>query len=250
MNNLKSENSNDAAIILADLHLSFGDKKILQGLNLKVKKGEIVAIMGPSGCGKSTLSKIIVGLLSPQQGDVQVSGDKIAMSFQNGALFTSLTIGENIDLVLTHNTDLDEEDRKKQIDKVLDLVGLLEDRDNYPEALSGGMAKRAGIARAIAIEPELMLYDEPSAGLDPITAHKLDQDLRDINEKLGMTTLLVTHELDSVRTMASRVALLYEGQIRFDGTSEEFFSSDNEYAVQFREGLKEGPFTATNNKGK
>jgi len=234
------------AVVIRDLKLAYGDKHVLDGVNLTIEKGAIVAIMGPSGCGKSTLLKVVSGLLAPDEGKMELFVEKPAMSFQNGALFTSMTVAENIDVVLKHNTSLKQSERRKRIDEVLALVGLDGEQDSYPSELSGGMNKRAGIARAIAVEPDLILHDEPSTGLDPIMAEKLNYDLRKISRDLKMTTLLVTHDLNSIRTLPDRVVMLWQGKVQFEGTADEFFSTDNDYAVQFRECREEGPMDLMN----
>ena len=180
---MNSTNTKSKAMIsLKDIHLSFGERTILDGVNLKVFPGEIATVLGPSGAGKSTIIKIIAGLLEPDSGEVLVKSKKIGFAFQYSALFSSYTVQENLELVLEQTTNLSSREIRLKSEEALELVGLLHVRDHFPSQISGGMQKRVGIARALAIEPDIMLYDEPSAGLDPIVAHKLEEDLKRINE--------------------------------------------------------------------
>lgn len=228
-------------IELKDIHLSFGDHQVLRGINLTVSQNEIVAILGPSGSGKSTLIKIVVGLLTPDQGEVIVRSDRVGLAFQGGALFTSLSVADNLGLVLERTTNLKPDEIERRIQESLELVGLEEAIHKMPNELSGGMQKRVGIARALCIEPDIMLYDEPSAGLDPILAAKLEKDLREINQERRMATILVTHEMPSIETMADRVVLLYQGELVFNGSKEEFLSTREPHAYQFRTRREAGP---------
>lgn len=229
---------------LHDVCLSFGRKIILDHFSLTLNRNEVLTIVGPSGTGKSTLVKIITGLLEPDSGEVIVRSDRIGLAFQSGALFTSLTVAENIVLVLERTTDLDDIEIEKRVDEALKLVGLETEADKMPDELSGGMQKRVGIARALAIEPEIMLYDEPSAGLDPILANRLEKDLRRINEERGMGTLLVSHELPTIENMADRVLMLYEGKVVYQGTKDDFFTTREPHALQFRTRRETGPIDA------
>lgn len=221
-------------IILRDICLVYDEAPVLDGISFTVYKNEVVALVGPSGAGKTSLIKIITGLVFPDSGEAKVMSDRIGMAFQYGALFTSLTVKENIALVLEQTIDLEKKALEERIGEALTLVGLAEEGEKYPNELSGGMQKRVGIARALAIHPDIMIYDEPSAGLDPILAERLEKDLRRINEERGMATLVVTHELPTVWNLADRVIMLYEGRIVYEGTKEDFFSTHEPYVLQFR----------------
>ncbi len=228
-------------IELKNVSLSFGPKRILNGVHLKVYRNEMVAILGPSGSGKSTLLKIVAGLLEVDEGEVNIRSDKIGLSFQYGALFSSMSVEDNLWLVLSRSTNLSDAEIERRIDEALTLVGLEEEKKKFPDALSGGMIKRVDIARALAIHPDIMLYDEPSAALDPVLAGKLEKDLRDINKKLKIASLVVTHELPTVKNLADRVILLYEGKFVYEGSTEDFFSTEEPHAKQFRTRQEYGP---------
>ena len=228
-------------IALQDIHLSYQSTKVLNGISLEVWPDEVVAIVGPSGTGKSTLLKIITGLLTPDSGDVVLQTNNIGLAFQDGALFSSLSVAENISIVLERTTDLSVEDIDQRIQESLELVGLSDAREKFPNELSGGMQKRVGIARALAIEPDIMLYDEPSAGLDPILAHKLEDDLRRINRKRKLGSVLVTHELPTIQNLADRVVMLYHGRIVYTGSKDDFMTTGEPYALQFRTRREAGP---------
>jgi phospholipid/cholesterol/gamma-HCH transport system ATP-binding protein len=240
--NTPAEFKDDEVMVeLKDVHLSFGHKKILKGVSFQVRRNEILTVVGPSGTGKSTTVKIITGLLTPDSGEVIVKSDKIGLAFQGGALFTSLSVGDNLGFILERTTDLEDEEIERKIQESLALVGLENEINKMPDELSGGMQKRVGIARALAIDPDIMLYDEPSAGLDPILANKLEKDLRRVNEERKVATLLVTHELPSIENMADRIVMLYEGEIVYEGTRDDFFSTREPYAYQFRTRREAGP---------
>jgi phospholipid/cholesterol/gamma-HCH transport system ATP-binding protein len=228
-------------VSLQDICLKYGEKVILDGISLEVCPGEIVAVLGPSGSGKSTLIKIVAGLLVPDSGQVTLSSNKIGMAFQYGALFSSMSIAENLSLVLERTTHLAAEEIENRIRKYLTMVGLEEVMDKLPNALSGGMQKRVGIARALAIQPDIMLLDEPSAGLDPILASRLEKDFSRINEELQLATILVTHEMPTIENLADRVVLLYKGKFVYQGTIEDFLRTDEPHAYQFRTRNEAGP---------
>lgn len=226
---------------LRDIVLQYGDKKILDGVSMEVYRDEVVAVVGPSGTGKSTLIKIISGLLIPDGGEVTVHSEKIGLAFQYGALFSSMTVAENLAFALEQTTDLEDDEIERRTREALELVGLADDGHKLPGELSGGMQKRVGIARALVIHPDIMLYDEPSAGLDPILAHQLEQDLGRINREMKMASVLVTHEMPSIENMADRVIMLYEGKIVYQGSKEDFFGTDEPHARQFRNRQPKGP---------
>ncbi|HEX6588615.1 MAG TPA: ATP-binding cassette domain-containing protein [Longimicrobiales bacterium] len=236
-------------IELRDVFLTF-DHPILQGVDLDVRQGETLHIVGESGTGKSTILKLVMRLLQPDRGTVRVFGEDIAaytfqealelrrrigMVFQNAALFDSLNIYENIAYPLRENTDMDEDDIERTVREKLDFVDLDPDRvmPQLPSELSGGMRKRVGIARAIATDPEVVLYDEPTAGLDPLTVGTINDLIRKLQRELGVTSVLVSHDIRAGFRVANRVSLLREGRIRFTGTPEEMVAADDPYINAF-----------------
>jgi phospholipid/cholesterol/gamma-HCH transport system ATP-binding protein len=213
----------DVVVEAKDLTIGYGSRTVLQNLNFKVYSGEIFIILGGSGCGKSTLLKHLIGLYSPFGGDILIHGEsmvssesakkrgmmrKFGVTYQDGALFGSLTLGENIALPLEEYTDLTKEEREAVIDEKLRLVSLTGFKDYMPSEISGGMRKRAGLARAMALNPGLLFFDEPSAGLDPISSAELDKLILTLRKEVGATMIIVTHELDSIFTVADRVIML------------------------------------------
>ncbi len=219
-----------------NLVASYGDRTVLKGVNLDIYPGESLAILGRSGCGKSTLLRHMIGLLKPQSGQVIIKGKdinaisedekielfkKIGMLFQSSALFNSMTIGDNVAFPLREHTDLEESTIQIMMKMKLDLVGLSGFDQFKPAQLSGGMKKRAGLARAIAMDPEVLFCDEPSAGLDPVVAAGLDNLIIKLKKAFKMTIVVVTHEMESVFTMADRIAMMHEGKILAVGTKEE-----------------------------
>ncbi len=248
-----------AVVAMADVHLSFGKEEILRGLNLRVEAGERLAILGKSGGGKSTLLRLILGILKPQKGTVRFRGmevnrlsrwrlnrirQKIGMVYQYSALISSLTVAENLALPLEELTDLTASEIDKKVDEKLAMVNMLETRNKMPGDLSGGMRKRVGLARALVLDPELILYDEPSAGLDPVTSAVIDELMMSMSDKTGATSIVVTHEMDSAFKVATRMAMLHEGKIIADGKPEEFRNSADPLVKQFIEGNAVGPLTA------
>mgnify|MGYP001011980278 CR=1 FL=1 len=236
-------------IEIIDLHKSFGSNKVLQGINLTINKGESLAIIGKSGSGKSVLLKNIVGLLEPDQGEVKIEGKNISslskkelyevrkkfgFLFQGAALFDSMTVEENISLPLVENNQAI---TKEKIDSIvedkLNLVGLPGTQKLKPSELSGGMKKRVGLARALVTDPDYILYDEPTTGLDPIMSDSIDELIRSLSDKLDVTSIVVTHDMVSVRNTADRVAMVHNGKIYFTGTPQELLDSDDQVAVNF-----------------
>jgi phospholipid/cholesterol/gamma-HCH transport system ATP-binding protein len=228
---------NAVAIAIRNLAARFGSREILSDINLGILRGETFVILGGSGCGKSTLLRMIVGLMRPTQGEIwindlditQLSEDefnelrkKMGMAFQNSALFNSMTVGENVALPLREHTDLEDSTIQIMTRIKLEQVGLSGCDPLMPSQLSGGMRKRAGIARALAMDPEILLFDEPSAGLDPIIAAGIDELILRLKQAFRMTIVLVTHELASAFLLADRIAMLDQGAILFVGTPDDF----------------------------
>jgi phospholipid/cholesterol/gamma-HCH transport system ATP-binding protein len=238
-------------IQLIDVHKSFGPKKVLDGFTLEVREGETMVIIGYSGTGKSVAIKHIVGLLEPDAGEVVVDGKDvprlprrelyelraaIGYVFQFAALFDSFSIGENVAMGLRKQGKLSPAEIEERVHEALDLVDLPDVADRYPAELSGGMRKRVGIARAIALRPKYILYDEPTTGLDPVTSAVIDQLMIRMREKLGVTSVVITHDMRSAYTVGSRISMLYEGRVRQVGTVEEIQRTTDPIVRQFIEG--------------
>jgi phospholipid/cholesterol/gamma-HCH transport system ATP-binding protein len=235
-------------IQINDLKKSFDTKQVLRGIDLTIKEGETVAIIGESGCGKSVLLKHMIGLLVPDEGTVTIDGLEITRAherdifairrqigflFQNAALFDSMTVYENITLGLWEGGIRDTKQLREITRTKLELVGLHGIEDRSPSELSGGMRKRVGLARALAMEPKYMFYDEPTTGLDPVTSNQIDHLIANLTHKLPVTSLIVTHDLFTVRNIAKRVVYIVEGKIYFDGTPEELIESEDLMVSRF-----------------
>ena len=238
-------------IRLVDVYKSFGKKKVLEGFSLDVAEGETMAIIGSTGSGKSVAIKHIVGLLEPDSGTVFVDNkevpklsraelyalrSKIGYVFQFAALFDSMTVGDNVAMGLRKEHKLTEKEIAARVTESLALVDLPGVETKFPAELSGGMRKRVGIARGIARKPKYILYDEPTTGLDPITSAVIDQLMVRMREKLGVTSIVITHDMRSAYTVGSRIAMLYEGKIRQVGTVEEIKHTEDPIVRQFIEG--------------
>src|SRR5919112_716629 len=238
-------------IQLKNVHKAFGPKRVLDGFTLDVPDGETMVIIGYSGTGKSVAIKHIVGLLEPDLGEVWVDGlnvpelsrrelyalrSRIGYVFQFAALFDSYTIGENVAMGLRKQGELTDREIDQRIEEALDLVDLPGVRERFPAELSGGMRKRVGIARAIALRPKYILYDEPTTGLDPVTSAVIDQLMVRMREKLGVTGVVITHDMRSAYTVGTRIAMLYRGRVRTVGTVDEIRESDDPIVRQFIEG--------------
>ena len=215
---------------------SFGSNRIYRDITLDIHRGETLCIIGGSGTGKSVMMKMLVGLLEPDAGEIQVFGQsiigfkqrqwldirrRVAMLFQGGALFDSFTVGENIQYPMIEHKWGDKPTREKRVSEVLEMVGLGKIEHLYPSEISGGMKKRVALARVIAVEPEVLLYDEPTTGLDPISIRRINGLIRNLQERLNVTSMVVTHEMPSVFTIADRIAMLHDQHIAFVGTPEE-----------------------------
>jgi len=246
-------------IEIIDLHKRFGDLQVLRGLNLTVEKGESMTVIGGSGSGKSVLLKHIIGLLFPDRGRVIVDGQelnkldedglneirkKFGMLFQGAALFDSLTVWENVGFSLKQHTKFSDEKIRKIVTEKLALVGLKDVEDKMPADLSGGMKKRVGLARAIAMDAAIILYDEPTTGLDPISADAINDLIVDLRGKLGVTSVAITHDMQSAYKISDRIAMLYKGEIQEIGSPTEIKNSNNPIVRQFITGSATGPITA------
>jgi phospholipid/cholesterol/gamma-HCH transport system ATP-binding protein len=228
-------------IEINNLHKKFKEKKVLLGINLMIKTGETIAIIGRSGCGKSVLIKHIVGLLFPDKGYVKVDNQNISelnsktlfnvrrkfgFLFQGSALFDSMTVGENVALpIVENNHSIPISEVEEIVEKKLSLVGLSNIQNLKPSELSGGMKKRVALARALVTDPDYILYDEPTTGLDPIMSDSIDDMIKELNVKLKVTSIVVTHDMVSVKNVADKVAMIHEGEIYFQGTPEELLNS-------------------------
>ena len=238
-------------IQLVDVHKAFGPKRVLCGFSLDVVEGETMVIIGYSGTGKSVAIKHIVGLLEPDHGTVYVDElevpalprrelyalrSRIGYVFQFAALFDSLTIGDNVAMGLRKQNELSEPEIAQRVNETLELVDLPNVADRFPAELSGGMRKRVGIARAIALRPKYLLYDEPTTGLDPVTSAVIDQLMVRMREKLGVTGVVITHDMRSAYTVGTRIAMLYRGRVRTVGSVDEIRDSQDPVVRQFIEG--------------
>ena len=268
---MQPSQDSDAVIEVDDLVMRFGKQTVLAGLDLKVRRGETLVVMGGSGCGKSTLLRLMIGSLQPTQGAIRLFGQDIGRTseqeldavrrrfgilFQSGALYQSMSIADNVALPMRELTDLPDDLIQLQVKMKLEAVGLREHADKFPAQISGGMKKRAGLARALALDPEIIFYDEPSAGLDPVTSAEIDQLILTLTKKLGVTSVVVTHEMDSAFTIADRMVMLDKGRclkiaprqdyerIR-NATREEagMLSEDDRIVRQFIRGDAYGPIT-------
>lgn len=250
MENLKFE--------IIDLYKSFGEKKVLKGLNLNVEKGLSVVIVGGSGVGKSVFLKTLIGLLKPDAGKVLVDSvdifslserelnefrKKFGMCFQEGALFDSMTVFENIAFPLMRHRVMPVEKIKERVYECLEIVKLKGVENKFPSQLSGGMRRRVGFARAIALKPEILLFDEPTTGLDPVMTALIAETIKDLMKGDEVTAITITHDLQAASIIADKIAMLFDGKIVFFGSKEEFFESQHPAVVQFRTSNPKGPWT-------
>lgn len=240
--------TNTTPVVIRQLRKSFGAQVVLAGIDLTVKRGETLAVLGQSGTGKSVLLKLIIGLLRADSGSIDVEGERIdpadrarlnairkriGFLFQQAALYDSLSVAENVDFPLLRHTKLAPADRAKRVRELLAIVGMERDADKSPSQLSGGMQKRVGLARALALDPEIVLFDEPTAGLDPITADGIDKLMIRLKQERRITSIVVTHDIHGVRSFADRVVMLREGRIAMDGTFADLERSKDEFLARF-----------------
>jgi phospholipid/cholesterol/gamma-HCH transport system ATP-binding protein len=243
-------------IKLTDVHKSFGAQKVLNGLNLEIPEGKVTAIIGPSGEGKSVLLKHIIGLLQPDSGRVEVDGEsilglrrsqlnrireKFGMLFQNAALFDSMSVFENVAFPLQEKTKLTRDEIRRRVVSALEDVGLKNVEDKFPDELSGGMKKRVGLARAVVLNPKIILFDEPTTGLDPVIKRAIHHLIRETHTKFGFTAVVVSHEIPEIFDIAQNVAMLYQGEILQHGTPDDIQASTHPVVRQFISGSLDGP---------
>jgi phospholipid/cholesterol/gamma-HCH transport system ATP-binding protein len=245
-----------AAMEFIDVHKAFGRNKILRGLNMEIPDDKISMILGPSGTGKSVCIKHMVGLLYPDEGDVLVHGEsvpgmkddelfemrkKFGVLFQDGALFGSMNLWDNVAFPLRQHTDKGDAEIEEIVNQRLREVGLEGSSDKMPNELSGGMRKRAGFARALVLDPDIVLFDEPDSGLDPVRTALLCELIKEIHEENGGAYVVITHDIMSAKRVAEYIAVLWKGRIVESGPAEELFNSDNQFVNQFLSGASQGP---------
>lgn len=246
----------EPAIRIVDLHKGFGENKVLRGINLDIYRGRINFIIGRSGGGKSVLLKHITGLFKPDRGRILIGGRNIAqlsekrmndirkqfgMLFQDGALFDSMTVGENVAFPLRAHTRLKNKDIQGLVQEKLRQVGLEKIEDMMPSDISGGMRKRVGLARAMVLEPEILLFDEPTTGLDPIMSEQIDELIVNTQKSLNVTSIVISHDIPATLRIADKVAMVYQGKIIIHGTPDELVHSRDPVVRQFLEGEADGP---------
>jgi phospholipid/cholesterol/gamma-HCH transport system ATP-binding protein len=243
------QDSSVPAVAVQDVHKSFGAQKVLNGVGLSVAKGETLAVLGRSGTGKSVLLRLIIGLAKPDSGSVRIQGQEIAdipmdgmgeirkkmgFLFQHAALYDSLTVGENVAFPLEHHRrDLSRSQRDDRVMQLLGEVGMESARDKMPSNISGGMQKRVGLARALALDPHILLLDEPTAGLDPISSGEIDDLVLKLQSEHQMASIVVTHDMHSAKTIANRLAILDKGNVVIEGTFAELQQSDIGFVKEF-----------------
>jgi phospholipid/cholesterol/gamma-HCH transport system ATP-binding protein len=243
-------------IQLTNLHKAFGSQNVLNGLNLTIPDGQITAIIGPSGEGKSVLLKHIIGLMQPDSGQIEIDGEsiigirrsemnrireKFGMLFQNAALFDSMNVFENVAFPLQEKTSLSTDEIRTRVLTALEDVGLKNVEHKFTDELSGGMKKRVGLARALLLNPKIILFDEPTTGLDPIIKRAIHQLIRETHTKFGFTALIVSHEIPDIFDIAQNVAMLFRGEILQFGTADELINSTDPVVKQFISGSLDGP---------
>jgi len=239
------------AIEVESLSKSFGEQTVLKRISLEIAQGETLAVLGRSGTGKSVLLKLIIGLHKPDSGSIRVNGEevtnlppkelnevrkKVGFLFQQAALYDSLTVEENVAFPLRRHSRMSDDERNKRVHELLASVGMDQDSHKLPAQLSGGMQKRVGLARALALEPDILLFDEPTAGLDPITAAEIDDLILRLQKERHMASVVVTHDIHGARAVSDRLALLRDGEILIEGTFEDLRKSRDPFVMQFLNG--------------
>jgi phospholipid/cholesterol/gamma-HCH transport system ATP-binding protein len=239
---------NSLPIAIAHLSKSFGAQKVLESIDLTIARGQTVSLLGRSGTGKSVLLRLLVGLDQPDSGSIRIDGEeitslgmdqlnkirqKLGFVFQQAALYDSLTLGENVEFPLKRQRKLSPPERKEKVQQLLASVGLEGDVDKFPSEISGGMKKRAGLARALALDPAIVFFDEPTAGLDPITAAEIGQLITKLAKQRGMTSVVATHDMHSVRCFSDRAVLLDKGKVLIDGSFADFENSTDPFVAEF-----------------
>lgn len=260
---MKPAPDSQAVVELAGVRLAFGEKEVLKGVDLRVQPRDRIVVLGQSGGGKSTILRLILGILKPTGGEVRFQGQdvarmrrrplnamrrKIGMVYQYSALISSLSVRDNLALPLEELTDKSREEIDELVAQKLEMVGMADARDKMPAELSGGMRKRVGLARGIMLDPALILYDEPSAGLDPVISSVIDELIIKLSDEIGATSIIVTHEMESAFKIATRIAMLFEGRIIADDTPERFKDHDDPVVAQFIAGSTEGPILENNQR--
>ena len=246
---------NEPLLQIRELRKAFGEQKVLDGIDLDVNKGETLTVLGRSGTGKSVLLKLIIGLQKPDSGSIRIKGSevttmktdqlddvrkKIGFLFQYSALYDSLSVEENVAFPLRRHTRMPENERRDKVRELLSLVGMEEASAKMPAEISGGMKKRVGLARALAMEPDLLLMDEPTAGLDPITAGEINELILQLQRARSVSSVVVTHEMQTVQAVSDRIAMLHEGSIRIEGTFEDLKRSQDSLVAAFvKQGMEE-----------
>jgi phospholipid/cholesterol/gamma-HCH transport system ATP-binding protein len=251
--NMENDGHNPA-IRVQGLSKSFGEQKVLDGVDLEVAKGETLTVLGRSGTGKSVMLKLVIGLQKPDSGEIEIDGEEITKMqldelnrirkrvgflFQGAALYDSLTVEENVAFPLRRHTEMTDSERGDRVGELLSRVGMAEDRKKMPADVSGGMKKRVGLARALALDPEILLLDEPTAGLDPITADEIIELIREMQGERKISSIVVTHDMRSVENVADRVAMLNKGRILIEGTLGDLRQSDDPLVSRFIDEQKE-----------
>src|SRR5436309_1641508 len=243
-----SNQTNDSPIVIEGLRKAFGEQKVLDGINLKVAKRETVAVLGRSGGGKSVFLKLLIRLQTPDSGSIRIAGQeitklnekqlndvrkKIGFLFQQAALYDSLTVEENVAFPLSRHSKMSAQEQGKRVRELLGEVGMDQDRGKLPSQISGGMQKRVGLARALALDPQILLFDEPTAGLDPITAAEIGKLIMELKQKRQMSAIVVTHDVHGAEAYSDRMVLLHNGSIQADGSFVELEHSKDEFVSQF-----------------